>query len=422
MNFTVLITVYALNPYRALDDGIAWNLIRALDQKFRLIVVTHADNRPDIELFLARETDGPGVQARFEYYSPGFLPNWKGSSPPKTLLHKYAWHWGVISFIRQRQLAFDIAHHLSLPCGWCPPFLWRLEKPFIWGPAGYPPLVPAEFIRPYGRWAKWRDWLCWRMKKTLWQWDPFIGITVRKAAHIFTNDAQAVKELRADAERTTTLAALASYASAQRTRAGQTFKITAAGPFLPIGGFDLAIRAFAAFYRQLDPADQKKVAFVLIGQGSARQRLQEMARESRLPEQAIRIIESVAPAVIETHLSESSVYFSPRHERNDPLLPQALAHGLPVICLDLHGARQLVTDCCGLKTPYGAYPATIHGFASQLHALFHNADLHRQLSEGARKKFERQLTWSARGDVFAEVYWSVFHRQALGDLLEGDAA
>lgn len=411
MNFTVLISAYSINPYNTMDDSISWQIVRALDQKFRLIVVTHPRNRVAIEKHLSSSSEAADMQAQFEYYEPSFLT--KALIPSGTLLQKYQWHWGVVSFIRRRNLKFDVAHHLSFPCGWCPSFLWRLGKPFIWGPVGYPPLIPSSYLRPYGRLTQIKEWLCWGTKRAIWWLDPFVGIAAARADHIFAIDQRAANELKLGGERTIILPAIPTYDYKQNSLPDTQFKILCAGPFSPHSGFDLAIRAFERFFRQLNPEDQQKAELIIIGHGRAEKLLRGMVQTAGLPAGAIRLIRSNEQRVISEHFSRAKLFFSPNHDQSNPLLPQALAHGLPVVCFDQRDTYRIVGDCCSLSAPIGNYTESIEGFARQLLVLFQQPALRAELAHGARQKFERQLTWAGRGDTLAEVYWNVYYRNAL---------
>lgn len=394
----------------------AWNIVRALDQKFRLIVVTHPRNRAGIEKFISASPEAADMQVQFEYYEPAPLA--RALLPPGTLLQKYQWHWSVVSFIRRRNLQFDVAHHLGFPCSWCPSFLWRLNKPFIWGPVGYPPRIPSPYLRPYGRRIQMQEWLCWGIKRAIWQLDPFVGIAAARAEHIFAIDQRAADELKLSGERTTILPVVPTYNYRPKSLPDSQFKILCAGPLSPNSGFDLAIGAFAAFFTQLSREDQQRAELIIIGQGPAGKILERMARATALPAGAIRLIHSNDPQVISEHLSRAKIFFSPNHDQSNRVLPRALAHGLPVLCFDQKDTYRIVGDCCSLSAPAGHYTESVEGFARQLLRLFHQPQLRDELAHGARQKFERQLTWAGRGDTLAEVYWTVYYRNALMSLVD----
>jgi glycosyltransferase involved in cell wall biosynthesis len=416
MDFTVLISAYSINPCSAMDDGIAWQILRALDRKFRLIVVTHPRNRTGIERFLSSSPEAADLQARFEYYEPPLTP--RVLIPAGTLLQKYYWHWGVVSFIRRRNLQFDVAHQLSLPCGWRPSFLWRLGKPFIWGPVGYPPLIPSSYLRPYGRLTQLKEWFRWGIKRAVWRLDPFVGIAAVRADHIFTIDQRSADELKLSSERTTLLPAIPIYDHKQKLLPDTQFKILCAGSFSPHSGFDLAIRAFELFFHQLSPGERQKAELIILGHGPAEKTLRRMAQATGLPAGAIRFIHSNNRRVFSEQFSRAKLFFSPNHDQSNRLLPQALAHGLPVLCFDQKDTYRIVGDCCSLSAPAGDYTESIEGFARQLLLLFQQPALRAELARGARQKFERQLTWAGRGDTLAEVYWNVYYRNALLSLTD----
>jgi len=45
---TILITAYAVNPFKGSEDGIAWNIIRELATKNKVIAITRKNNKVPI--------------------------------------------------------------------------------------------------------------------------------------------------------------------------------------------------------------------------------------------------------------------------------------------------------------------------------------------------------------------------------------
>ena len=54
---TILITAYAVNPYKGSEDGTGWNLIYQAARKHRVVAITRKNNRTDIERFFREQPD-----------------------------------------------------------------------------------------------------------------------------------------------------------------------------------------------------------------------------------------------------------------------------------------------------------------------------------------------------------------------------
>jgi len=160
----ILITAYAVNPYKGSEDGIAWNIIEQVGRYNKVIAITRKNNQAAIEQYQQTKKGIVESQLQFEYFDlPSWMRFWKKGSRGALLYH-YLWHFAVIFFIKRKQFAFDLAHHLNFNNDWTPSFLWVLGKPFVWGPIGHHPKIPYEYIRPHGMKAVWREQIKWGVK------------------------------------------------------------------------------------------------------------------------------------------------------------------------------------------------------------------------------------------------------------------
>ncbi|MBK6497174.1 MAG: hypothetical protein IPG00_02995 [Saprospiraceae bacterium] len=74
---------------------------------------------------------------------------------------------GVIGFVTKQNLTFDIAHNLNFHNDWTPSYLWKLGKPFVWGPVGHHPLIPAQYLSKYFIKHLLKDRFTWLVKNIL---------------------------------------------------------------------------------------------------------------------------------------------------------------------------------------------------------------------------------------------------------------
>ena len=183
MNFSVLVTAFSINPFQEGEDALAWEVIKMLDQKFNIILITRHKNRPAIEKWLSESANSVSVQAQFHYFDLPFSKRLRG----KSILYSYLWHLQVVAFIRRNRFEFDISHQLHMGKSCPTPFLWKFNRPFIWGPVRlpYPTDIPAEkFSLSNHIWKV----ICF-LRRNL---DPFFKISKKKAAHIFACDEEVV--------------------------------------------------------------------------------------------------------------------------------------------------------------------------------------------------------------------------------------
>ncbi len=415
MDFTVLISVYSINPYRGFDAIAAWNIIKSLDHKFQIVVVTHFANRKDIEHFLANDPEAEEMQVKFKYFSLPSFPGFRQTSPPRTLLHQYLWNWRVVRFIRNQKIHFDVAHHLNYPCGCCPTFLWALDKPFIWGPVGYNSLIPQAFLKPYGWITFWKEQLRWRTKTFFWPVDPFVRATKEKAAHIFTINRKWTEHIQLVNSRASVMPIVVNQ-TARASAPEEGLRVVAGGSFVARSGFDIVVRSFTKFYFRQAKKDRDRLQLTLIGDGPQTGRLKKLIQHSKVPEKAISLVVANSIAEMEPYLEKAQVFFYPSHETISQITPIPLSYGLPLLCFKDLGAGCLLDDACSLSVTRDSYENSVFLFSKRLEDLYRNPALRERLSYGARQKFQQQFSSSAKADEIAQMYWNVFHRGALGRL------
>jgi glycosyltransferase involved in cell wall biosynthesis len=82
---------------------------------------------------------------------------------------------------------------------------------------------------------------------------------------------------------------------------------------------------------------------------------------------------------------------------------EALAHGLPVICLDQFGCRDVVHAECGIKIQVRRFDQIVHDFAESIETLWGSEPRRYEMAIAAQKATVN-LTWKYKASVLAELY------------------
>ncbi len=416
MKRTVLITAYAVNPYKGSEDGTGWNIIWHLAQHSNVVAVTRRNNQNDIERYLSENRLSIGKSLQFHYFDlPTWASFWKQGAR-HALLYHYLWHLGVVFFILGKKWEYSLAHHLNFHSDWTPSFLWLLRKPYVWGPVGHHPKIPTDFILPFGKKAWFADRLRWWVKCFFWAFDPFLVITKRTANKVICINSSVAKVLRLSPERIVTLPAIASELPDLQAIATDKFRVLSVGRFVPLKGFDVTVRAFAHFYQKQTEAVQGRLELVLIGKGPEREQLQNMADETGLPTNAIRFVDWVEREELPRFFASSQAFLFPSHEGGGMVVAEAMGFGLPVLCFDNVGPGENVDESCGVKVPYSlGYKGAIEAFSSALERLFDDEKWRLSLSDGARVYFKKNFNWEQKAERIAAVYEGILQSGARGD-------
>ena len=74
----VLITAYAVNPYKGSEDGTGWNISLELATYHEITVITRINNRPAIEKYMNEVKDNRFKNLNFLYFDLSkFAMKWK---------------------------------------------------------------------------------------------------------------------------------------------------------------------------------------------------------------------------------------------------------------------------------------------------------------------------------------------------------
>lgn len=94
------------------------------------------------------------------------------------------------------------------------------------------------------------------------------------------------------------------------------------------------------------------------------------------------------------------------------VLLEALAVGLPVVCLDHCGFSDVVDETCGIKVPVGTPKDVVAGFAAALTRLRDEA-LRKRLSEGAKRR-AAEYAWAKKLAVIERLYRPTWRKVLVG--------
>ena len=408
---TILVTAYAVNPYKGSENGMGWRFIDEIAKGYKVIAITRENNIPHVEKYLKEFPADHHQNMQFVGYDlPKHLRFWKrggfGSLP-----YFYLWQRTMPAFIRRQGWAFDIAHNLNFHNDWMPSFLGKLGKPFIWGPIGHHPLIPKAYLKgifPYKELLK--DRFRWAIKQAFWRLSPSLKRAARTADVIFAMNKSVGDILPLAKDKICIMpSAGTEYVSWEGPSQAEGFEVLSVGRFVSLKGFDVTIRSFAAFVKQLGAAEQQRARLTLIGQGPYWEMLEQLAVDLGIADK-VRFVAWVDRAELDHFYRTAHLFFFPSHEGAGMVVPEAFSYGLPVLCFDNCGPGEFVTDACGITVPYGQYHESVTTFAAHLKTLHADTPYREGLAQGARKRFLTFFDWAAKGKMLRAVYQEVLDK------------
>lgn len=400
---TILATAYAVNPYKGSEDGMGWNFVMQIARFNKIIAITRKNNQPHIEDYMKQHPDTLYENIVFLYFDlPYWMRFWKKGGRG-AMLYYLMWQRGIVGFIKKHQLDFDLVHNLNFHNDWSPSFLWKLNKPFVWGFIGHHPRIPKQYLKPYSKKYKIKDQMTWLIKSYFWKISPSLRKTITNADHILCMNDSVPDILKLNANYSVSPSVATQDFGHQSISHTETFTVISAGRFVPLKGFDLSIEAFAKFYHTLSAQEKKRCELILVGKGPEEQKLKQLA-ESHGVQQHIKFINWLERNELMKLFKAASAFLFPSHEGAGMVVAEALSFGLPVICLDNEGPGQFITEDCGFKIPMQDYESTVKGLKEALLKLLTSENKRQAMSKAARARFETTFHWDRRGEQLSKIY------------------
>lgn len=404
---TILVTAYAINPYKGSEDGMGWNMILQIARFQKVIAITRENNAEAINQYI-KEHQVPNVEnIQFEYFdTPYYTRFWKRGGRG-ALLYFYIWQYAVARWVKSQNWQYDIVHNLNFHNDWTPSFLWSTKKPFVWGPIGHHPQIPAAFLKQYGLKTVMKEGIRWAAKQAFWRFDPFLKLTKKKAAHIFAMNSSVAEVLHLPETKVSILPSVATESvEISEKIENPIFNILSIGRFVSLKGFDVTIKSFARFLSNFPARDWKNFQLTLVGKGPTLPYLEQLIEEAGITD-VVKVIDWVERRQLQIIYEAADVFLFPSHEGAGMVVAEAMSYGLPVVCFDNCGPGEFTNSHCGLTIPYQSYEVSVSAFADALMKLYKDESLRKQLSFGAIRHSRQNLSWNRKGLVFRAVYQSI---------------
>lgn len=401
---TILATCYAINPYKGSEDAMGWNFVYQIARFNKVFAITRENNKLAIEKFMNQNPDSVYDNITFLYFDlPYWMRFWKKGGRG-AMLYYYMWQKGIVNFVKHQKINFDITHNVNFHNDWTPSFLWKLNKPMVWGPVGHHPLIPKQYLKPYSFKYLLKDRATWLVKNYFWNCSFSLKKTVKNAAHIWCMNAGVPTILKLKKSSFSVLPSVATedFYIKPKTE-GENFNIISVGRFVPLKGFDLTLFSFIKLINSLPIIERKNCKLTLVGSGPEQEFNKKIINDNNV-ESYVEIIEWIDRKDLMKIYEKSSVFLFPSHEGAGMVVAEALSFGLPVVCLDNEGPGQYIHSNCGIKVPHTDYQNTVSQLSEALQKLHSDRNLLKQMSIEARKQYEEKFTWNSRGEHLKNIY------------------
>ena len=384
----IIVSAYACEPNKGSEPGIGWNWVLELARQGYLVnVITRKNNQTNIENTLAKLE--PLDNLHFYYYD---LPKWARTlkkGPFGIYFYYFFWQMGIVSLAKKidQEKNVDLVHHLTFGVFRQPSFLWKLKKPFVFGPMGGGEMTPDKLLKS----LPFKTYLTEKLRAIInhaYRYSPLLNHMYGKTDIILSRTEETKNFLPKKYHHKTFVTVDIGIINVSRNPKEYSDKLKAlyVGRFLGWKGIHIALDAVNKANKESD-----QIEYTLIGKGPFKAYLEQKAKNN-----TVTFIEWVTQEeLFEYYASYDCFLFPSFHDSGGSVILEAYSYGLPVICLDIGGPGKLVDNDSGFKIKKAN--KTGDELSSEI------AELLLKLNE------DKTILQSLRGNVFqkAEYYtWS----------------
>lgn len=401
----VLLVGHACCPDLGSEPGLTWNWARHLAELHDITLLAHPLYRDRVEAALGTERSA-GLEVRWVDL-PARVDPWKGRSDERWIrLHYLLWQRAALREAHRQHAArpFDVTHHVSWGTVNAPPALWRIDAPFVWGPVGGGQTAPPGFRRYLGG-GLLRESLRTVLHRVA-PLSPGLRQAAARSAAVLATNRETADLLRAAGCRDVGMfldngvlpgqVADLRRTGPDRAAAGKSLDLLWVGRVEPRKALPLALEVMAR-------VGDLPVTLTIAGDGPQRAECARLADAYRL-DGSVRFLGRVPRPEVDALFARSdALLFTSLQDAFGSVVLEAMAAGLPVLCLDHQGVGAMVPSAAAIKVPVVTPGKVIDGLAAGIRLLLASPAVRRRMSAAAID-FARTETWPERARRISHVY------------------
>ncbi|HEY8518628.1 MAG TPA: glycosyltransferase family 4 protein [Gammaproteobacteria bacterium] len=296
---------------------------------------------------------------------------------------------------------FDVVHHVTPIAFWAGGALWKLGKPYVWGPVS----GMGGFSLPFARWLGAKAVLFEACRAAFnglhARASPSLRRAARRAACVLAVGPEEARGMERLGARTVipmleTAAPPVADGTPRRHDGSAPLRICWAGQHIDRKALPLLLHAVA------ESRLRERLELHVLGAGPRTAAWRALAERLGLEHVTWHGQLAHGEALAEMRRAHVLAHTSFR-EGTPHVVLEAMAQGLPVVCHDVGGLAVAVTEQCGIKVPLVSPRRSVAGFRDALERLADTPSLLERLSAGALQRAS-ELTWAAKAAEIAAVY------------------
>ncbi|HTV15206.1 MAG TPA: glycosyltransferase family 4 protein [Acidobacteriaceae bacterium] len=400
----VLVSAFWFSPVQGSECAVGWDYVRAIAARHKVWVITRTVEREETELYLRQHPELlPNVTLHYipmkdrTFYFPL-------REVVYALIYK-GWQKQALAYARRldAEIDFDLIHQLNGIGFREPGYLWKIGKPFVWGPVGglqYFPLRLMNAVPPARR-----PFFVFKNLTTILA--IYMGSRSRRAAQaaaaIFAASTNVAEKIRTAWGRNASVLAEVSAPELEprlptRRNPGEPLQIVWCGSCELRKALNIVLLALGRLRNS-----EIRWRLTAVGGGPLLEEWKALAGSEGIL-QHCDFLGKMPRKDVQAVMASGHCFVQPSlYDATTTVVAEALAHGLPVICLDHFGFRDAVLEECGIRIRPGSLDQVVDDFAEAIESLALDEDRRCRMGAAAQAAATR-LTLHEKERVVDEIY------------------
>ncbi len=392
----VLLSAYACDPERGSEPAFGWNWAWHLAELGHEVwVLTRPNGQKAIEQVLASQ---PMLNLHFVYFEQSSWSQryFKGRSVVFTRYFEWQKQAYSVALRLDKEEEFDLVHHVTLGSITGGTWLWRLNKPLIFGPVGGGHIAPPAFKKYFGN--QW-EWFTETVRSFAVQrvvpFNPSSRRTVSRADLVLVTNsetfdlAQQLGARRVEFFFDTGLPQDYFPQEVPTRSTSQELRVLWVGSVNPRKALPLSLEALG----RVNPLIPFRLT--ILGSGRLSKYISSWVKEFDI-EGKVDYRGRVPWAEVKNAYLDSDVFlFTSLRDSFGSQLLEAMSQGLPVITLAHQGAQDFVPAGAGIKVPVTNPTETVNAIAQAVEYMFKNPQERLEMGR-IGYEFAKDQTWKQK--------------------------
>jgi glycosyltransferase involved in cell wall biosynthesis len=411
-NKNILVLAYAISPTRGSEYSVAWNYVTRMSKYNNLTVIygisgKHMGDCEEMENYASKNQN---QNIHFICIKPNRwtnLLNWCNRHNFFTYSFYFAynlWQKQVYKFAKEivEQETIDLIHFLN-PIGYREPgYLWKIDKPYMWGPIGgvsnYPKQLAASM--------SWKSLLKYQLRTTINNFQFKYNQRLKKALIntdlLLTATSENQKRFKTDLKKDS-LYLPENGITAPLNLNLNKFQNPNPIELVFIGSIDGRKNLHLLLDALYHIKNKSNIHLNIVGDGPERSILEKYAERKQISK-ILTWYGNIKRNEVYNIIQKSHLHIiTSINEGNPTTIWEAMSQGVPTLTLNHCGMHDTICNKCGFKIPIISYKQVVNDIANQIQDCISNPNILIKKAQGTMECAQK-YTWDKREQFLLKCY------------------